>query len=221
MIKGVFKYRKSRRLAVVSIEGEIYDAYMSNGSDIDFLKPETVCYLKKVENEKRSTLFDLYSIYDGDTLVCIDAKEPINTVEKWYIENHKDDNIKSFIKDKTGLTLWACNNQDKDLFIQIMGTSLIKDKAAYLPVMASKSLNKRLENILDSTEQDVEWRLLIVICREDADLFCCNREKDPYFCHLLDLINSSGISIECLRCKVTEDGMIPDKLIPFDLDRII
>ena len=38
MIQGIFKYRKSRRLAEIEIDGEVFDAYVSNGADMAFLK---------------------------------------------------------------------------------------------------------------------------------------------------------------------------------------
>ena len=56
------------------MQGHIFEAYISNGIDMDFLESGIVCFLREAENENRRTPFDLYSIYDGDTLVCVDAK---------------------------------------------------------------------------------------------------------------------------------------------------
>ena len=60
---------RCRRLAEVEVQGHIFEAYISNGIDMDFLESGIVCFLREAENENRRTPFDLYSIYDGDTLV--------------------------------------------------------------------------------------------------------------------------------------------------------
>ena len=62
---------------------------------MDFLKSGAVCYLREAENENRRSPFDLYSVYDGDTLVCIDTKEPLRIAEIsswfWQRESRFDD----------------------------------------------------------------------------------------------------------------------------------
>jgi DNA-binding protein, stimulates sugar fermentation len=83
MIQGLFIRRISRRLAEVEVQGHVYEAYISNGIDIDFLESGVVCFLREAENENRRTPFDLYSVYEGDTLVCVDAKEPLRIAEIW------------------------------------------------------------------------------------------------------------------------------------------
>ena len=82
MMRGVFIRRKSRRLAEVEVDGQIIEAYISNGIDIEFLKNGATCFLREAGNTNRRTSFDLYSVYDQDTLVCVDAKEPLRIAEK-------------------------------------------------------------------------------------------------------------------------------------------
>ena len=84
MIKGVFIKRLSRRLAEVEVDGELFEAYISNGIDMSFLKSGVTCFLRESENMNRRSPFDLYSVYDQDTLVCVDAKEPLRIAERWY-----------------------------------------------------------------------------------------------------------------------------------------
>ena len=47
MMRGVFIRRKSRRLAEVEVDGQIIEAYISNGIDIEFLKNGATCFLSK------------------------------------------------------------------------------------------------------------------------------------------------------------------------------
>ena len=63
MIQGLFFRRISRRLAEVEVQGHIFEAYISNGIDMDFLESGIVCFLREAENENRRTPFDLYSVY--------------------------------------------------------------------------------------------------------------------------------------------------------------
>lgn len=53
MVQGLFKRRKSRRLAEVEVAGNTFEAYVSNGIDMDFLKNGAICFLREAENENR------------------------------------------------------------------------------------------------------------------------------------------------------------------------
>lgn len=218
MIKGTFQYRTSRRLCEVDVDGEIVEAYISNGVEISFLKPGTTCFLREAFGEKRRTDYDLYSAYDGDTLVCLDAKEPLRVVKQWFIERlqaeYPGERIHLY-DDPRSSYLIGFDFPIKGMRVQIMGTSFVKAQTAYLPVIPSSALNERLESLLWEKDQGYDPRLLIVICRSDADCFSANAEADPYFSELLDEVYEAGIPVECLRCTVDENGMKPDMLIPY------
>lgn len=66
---------------------------------------------------------------------------------------------------------------------------------------------------MKNREQDP--RLLFVVCRDDADYFCANRESDPYFAALLEDVKEAGVPIEVVRCSVNKQGMTIDCKIPF------
>ena len=85
--KGLSIRRISCRLAEVEVSGNTFEVYISNGIEMDFLKNESVCFLRKAENENRRSPFDLCSVYDGDTLVCVDTKEPLRIAEIWASKN--------------------------------------------------------------------------------------------------------------------------------------
>ena len=216
MIQGVFFRRKSRRLAEIEVDGQIFEAYISNGIDMSFLKSGIACYLREAENPNRRTPFDLYSVYDHDTLVCVDAKEPLRIAEKWCSEkyNNEGDQI-SFYSDARGMTLLAMNRKNHDLLIQVMGTSFVDHRVAYLPEIPSTALNERLESLLWMKERGQDPRLLIVVCRNDADAFSANRDVDPYFANLLSIVKEADIPIEVLRCSVDTNGMRAEHVIPF------
>lgn len=220
MVKGIFQYRKSRRLAEIEVNGQIIDAYVSNGVEMDFLKPGTDCFLRMAESETRRTAYDLYSVYDHDTLVCIDAKEPLRIAKGWYTERLQNEfpgERVAFIEDTRSSFLMGCLGATDKMTVQIMGTSFVRDRAAFLPVIRSNALNERLESLLwakTQGEPGSDPRLLIVACRDDVDSFCANADVDPYFAELFNEVQEADILVECLRCTVDEDGMRADSLIP-------
>ena len=216
MIQGVFIRRISRRLAEVAVNGQIYEAYISNGVDMKFLESGTNCYLRKTASEKRRTLFDLYSVYDGDTLVCVDAKEPMRIAEIW-AKSHvvcESGNEFFFYPNTKEMSLIAMGRDNHDLLIQVMGTSFVVDREAYLPSMPSKALNERLESLLWMKYRGQDPRLLFVVCRNDADWFAANRDADPLFADLLEDVKEADVPIEAIRCSVNEEGMMMNGLIP-------
>ncbi|MBO5536382.1 MAG: DNA/RNA nuclease SfsA [Clostridia bacterium] len=222
MVEGIFHYRKNRRLAEVEVSGERFDAYVTNSVDLRFLKEGTKCILREAESLTRSTAFDLYAVYDGNTLVCIDAKEALRVGMDWVInrlvnEEHKEE-AKLLYDDTKSLNFYVTiGGLDQLLMVQVMGTSLVKGKAAYLPEMPSSALNKRLESLLLMKDKGKDVRLLFVACREDAEFFTPNYEADPVFIKLLLLLDNAGVPIECLRCRVDAEGMKPEQLIPVKL----
>ena len=220
MVQEIFQYRKSMRLAQIEINGELVDAYVSNSADMDFMKPGAICYLREVDNPKRSTAYDLFSVYDHNTLVCVDAKEPLTVARDWYAgilkEELKSDDI-FLIENTKNMDLLCGRRRCKDdIWIQVMGTSLINNRIAFLPERRSSALNQRLEDVLSRYNHGHDIRLVFVVCREDADSFSANTDADPYFADLVDEILESGVRVECLRCKVTEDGMITEGQIPIN-----
>lgn len=216
MMRGVFIRRKSRRLAEVEVDGQIIEAYISNGIDIGFLKNGATCFLREAGNTNRRTSFDLYSVYDQDTLVCVDAKEPLRIAEKWCSEKCNNEGKQvSFYADVKGMALLAMNRENHDIVIQVMGTSFVDNRVAYLPEIPSTALNERLMSLLWMKERRQDPRLLIVVCRDDADSFFANKEVDPYFAGLLSSVKEADIPIEVLSCSVDASGMKPKKIIPF------
>ena len=209
MVEGLFCYRKSRRLAEIEIEG--------HGAKLDFLKPGTICFLREAENENRRTAYDLFSVYDGSTLVCIDAKEPLHIAKTWYTERLfkelAQDDI-SLYENTRDMILLGFHGIPLSFTIQVMGTSLVKDGTAFLPEIPSSALNRRLDEILWAKEHGGDPRLLFVVCRDDAEAFAADEVADPLFADLLSIIIDEGIMTECLRCSVSENGLTPDRMIP-------
>lgn len=220
MVQGIFQYRKSRRLAEVEVDGYVVDAYMSNGIEMGFLKPGTICFLREADSERRKTAYDLYSAYDESTLVCVDAKEPLRIAMEWYRDRLQKESTGekiSFIDDFRSSSFICYRGRRIEMTVQVMGTSFLNKGNAYLPELASSALNQRLESLLWMKRQGQDPRLLFVICRDDADSFSANVDADLYFAKLLEEVYKADIPVECLRCKVNENGMSPERLIPLKL----
>lgn len=218
MVQGIFRYRKSRRLAEVEIDGEIVEAYVSNGAQLRFMKDGCICYLREAFGEKRKTAYDFYSIYDGDTLVCVDVKEPLQIIKPWYTEKLlRELNVESLplIHENTRDSSLICFREPiKDMVVQVMGTSLVEEKTAYLPDISSSALNERLADLIWMKDNGQDPRLVFVVCRDDAECFTPNAEVDPYFADMVKDLYELGVPVDCVRCTVNADGMAVDTVIP-------
>lgn len=215
MIQGIFSRKVNRRIAEVEVDGFLVEAYMSNGIDLPFLKSGAVCFLREVDNFKRRTSYDLFSVYDEDTLVCVDAKEPLIIAEKWYRAKFNDegDSLAYLFADVKNMKLRARTKENKDVIIQVMGTSLKHYRLAYLPEIPSLALIDRLENLIYQKRIGIDSRLLIVVCRDDVDGFFANDEVDSDFAELMEFAFDSEIPIDVLRCSISENGMKADRII--------
>ena len=217
MIRGTFLYRKSRRLSMIDVDGTIVEAYTSNGSEISFLKEGATCFLKEAESKTRRTAYDLYSVYDHETLVCIDAKEPLYIAKEWCTQHYPFATVPTnirFYEEYRSMLLFDLSDPTHSNVVQVMGSSLAKNRKAYLPEIPSKILNQRLSDLLYAKEHGQNPYLLFVVCREDADSFSATEETDPYFADLLEMTQDNNIPIQCLRCSVNENGMYAKNIIP-------
>ena len=246
MISGTFLSQENRRKAWVRRGERVSAVYISTGIDIPYLREGSQCYLREAQSENRSTSYDLYSIYDGDTLVCIDAKEPVRVAAEWVKETYRkmeggedtdvivDERYQSLTAVRTPLKTkvlqdWsgpdACfvasplRDRGQNMapqgreFIQVLGTSFVDEKGAYLPVVSSKALRDRLETLLGIYSSST--RLIIVVCRDDAKAFYDKEEVDPTFAMLFQQIQGWDIPITVLLCTCDSEGMKVKKEIPF------
>ena len=120
----------------------------------------------------------------------------------------------SFYADVKGMTLLALNGMQHNLVIQVMGTSFVKNRVAYLPEIPSAALNERLTSLLWMKGRGQDPRLLFIVCRNDEDSFSANAEVDPDFLYLLRKVRDAGIPVDALRCSVDENGMSVEQIIP-------
>ena len=215
MIQGFFSRKVNRRIAEIVVDDNLVEAYMSNGIDLPFLKSGAVCFLREVDNNNRRTSYDLFSVYDKDTLVCVDSREPLIIAEMWCREkyNHDGDSLAYLYPDVKYMKLHGRTKTNKDVIIQVMGTSLKHDRLAYLPEIPSRSLIEKLENLIYQKRIGMDTRLMIVVCRDDVDGFFANDEVDSDFAELMEFAFDSEIPIDILRCSVSDNGMRADRII--------
>lgn len=214
MTEAIYIKQINRRLACVEINGEVEGVYISTGTELPFMEG-SLCYVREAERMTRETRYDLYSVSDGGTLVCVHAKEPAAVASAWLTERlWKEKQVEmDFYCDSRTSVLMGRLAPSQYMTVQVMGTSLLKDGIAYLPEKASNALNSRLGSLIGPRPGEI-FRLLLVACRGDARAFQANDKADPYFADLLRRVNDSGVPIECLRCIVDREGMHPDQMIP-------
>ena len=82
--EGRFIERPNRFIARVEIDGQVQTVHVKNtGRCKELLVPGAKVYLEKSENTNRKTLYDLISVYKGDTLINMDSQAPNKSAGEW------------------------------------------------------------------------------------------------------------------------------------------
>lgn len=75
---------------------------------------------------------------------------------------------------------------------------------------------KHLEELGDMAEAGYRAVMLFVIQRADIDRFSLCRDLDPAYCAAFDRAAARGVEAYAVRCDITPDSIVPDRLVPVD-----
>ena len=71
-----------------------------------------------------------------------------------------------------------------------------------------------MHHLLDLHEHGADARVLFVICRGDAEAFSPESSIDPAFTGAFLAAYHAGVQALALRCRVSEEGVRPDRYLP-------
>lgn len=215
IIKGKFKSRPNRFIAIVDIDGTEEICHVKNTGRCKelFVKGATV-YLQKADNPNRKTLYDVIAVQKGDRLINIDS-QVVNGVALEYMPVLFDD-IKLIkpecVYGNSRFDIYLETETDK-IFVEVKGVTLEKDGTALFPDAPTERGVKHLKELQKAVADGYKAFVLFVIQMDNALHFEPNRITHPEFAEELKNAQKNGVTVLAYNCTVTPDEIkIKDKV---------
>lgn len=215
IIKGKFKSRPNRFIAIVDIDGTEEICHVKNTGRCKelFVEGATV-YLQKADNPNRKTLYDLIAVQKGNSLINIDS-QVVNGAALEYMPVLFD-NIKLIkpecVYGNSRFDIYLETETDK-IFVEVKGVTLEKDGTALFPDAPTERGVKHLKELQKAVADGYKAFVLFVIQMDDILHFEPNRITHPEFAEELKNAQKNGVTVLAYNCTVTPDEIkIKDKV---------
>lgn len=221
---GIFLERPNRFIAKVEINGLIETVHVKNtGRCKELLIPGVKVILEDCSHNKtRKTKYSLIAVYKGETLINMDSQIPNKVVYDALLDDkiYGLTNLNLVKREKTYLNSRFDIYYERDNlkgFVEVKGVTLEDNAVAMFPDAPTERGNKHILELIKARENGYEANVLFLIQMSNVKLFKPNKITDPEFSKTLKLAYDSGVKILVYDSIVTEDSIVINKQIPFEL----
>ena len=189
--EGIFVSRDNRFVGTVDITGPV----SLKGEKVHIHDPgrlKEILYagnsilLRRVENGKRKTKWDLIAGKVGDMWVLVNSAYH-RKIAEWVLEKEllaplkNIDTIRPEQKFGNSRLDFLLGRVEERIWVEVKGCTLIEDGVALFPDAPTLRGKRHLEELIKAVEKGDSSMLLILVFRPDAGCFKPNRETDPAF----------------------------------------
>jgi sugar fermentation stimulation protein A len=221
LIEGVFVERVNRFIAHILVEDEIQIVHVANtGRMKELLIKGVRVIVRKVDNPKRKTNYDLVMVYKNDILVLIDSKMPNELLERALREGGIEgfgryDHIKREVSFGNSRFDIGLSNSQENVLIECKCATLVKeDNISKFPDAPTTRGRKHILELIKAKQQGYRAAVFFIIQREDAVLFTPNRDMDEDFSDAVKKAHGQGVEFYAYICNVTLNDISIKKKIP-------
>lgn len=208
IIKGIFKSRPNRFIAIVNIEGNDETVHVkTTGRCKELLIPGSQVILSQSDNTSRKTKYDLIAVYkQGLGLVNIDSQAPNQVVEEWLLSQKYDKVLPEYKFGNSRLDFYL-EKEDRKILMEVKGCTLEIDGNGYFPDAPTERGTKHLRELTNAVLEGFECYVVFVIQIPKVTEVRPNASTDPLFAKALGEAKAAGVNVMCLQCIVTEDKL--------------
>lgn len=234
IVRGTFRSRPNRFIAMVEIDGTEYRCHVKNtGRCRELLVPGCMVLLEPGETPGRKTPYDLVAVYKGNLLINMDSQAPNKAVQEWLAAG-------GLFRDYEPVSLPDCfgsrlvtlkpeqtygasrfdfyvETDGCRLFLEVKGVTLEEDGVLRFPDAPTERGVKHLEELIACRKEGYEAAVLFVIQMERAKYFTPNTVTHPEFAEALLRAQEAGVHVMAMNCRVRENGMELDRTVPVRL----
>ena len=219
IIKGKFKSRPNRFIAVVEIDGADEICHVKNtGRCKELLTENAVVYLSKSDNPNRKTKYDLIAVQKGDRLVNMDS-QVVNYVCIEHLPKMFKDIVMIKPECKYGNSRFDIfvETKSEKILIECKGVTLEEDGIVLFPDAPTERGVKHLNELQKAVTEGYRAFAVFVIQMNGVKCFMPNKKTHPQFADALKKAAENGVNILAYDCNVTPNSISIDKTIPICL----
>ncbi|NVM53955.1 MAG: DNA/RNA nuclease SfsA [Candidatus Helarchaeota archaeon] len=203
-----FEKRINRYTGLVSKGKTSEKVFIANtGRLVELLTKDAPVYIKKTDNPKRKTQYDLIAIEFDKIIVCIDTR-----VSNWIFEEHlkgnKLEELKGYKVKKREYKIgnsridYLLENKKSKCLAELKLCTLVQDQQMLFPDAVSKRSAKHLLDLVSATKQGYRTIVYFIGLRGDPNTFRPNKELDPQFKEAFYRALVGGVEIMALKTKI-------------------
>ncbi|KAB3537343.1 DNA/RNA nuclease SfsA [Alkaliphilus pronyensis] len=212
LLEGYFVRRLNRFIAEVNVNGRTEISHVPNtGRMKELLLPKAKVILRRVNDPKRKTIFDLLMVYKDGLLIAIDSKLPNTMLDKAFkakaIEGFNYfTEVKREVRFGNSKFDFSLNNGREHALIEAKCVTLVKDNfRASFPDAPTERGTKHVMELIEAKKCGIRGAVFFIVQREDCNKFIPNLEMDESFYEAVKLGLDYGVEFYAYKCKVTPD----------------
>jgi sugar fermentation stimulation protein len=223
VVRGIFRKRKNRFIAEVSIGGVIESVHVKNtGRLINLLKEGNEVLLEQSFHPNRKTKYSLIGARKGDRWVNIDSQAPNQVVFDSLRENRIPEFAPfhiHFLKRESSFghsrfDLYFEGKKGKG-FIEVKGVTLEQEGIALFPDAPTERGRKHLLELMDVVQTGYTATVFFLVQMEGCRGFRAHRSMDEGFAAALSAAHKAGVHVLVYDALVRADEIVLGRRIPW------
>lgn len=207
-VKGIFKSRPNRFIAIVEIAGKDEICHVKNtGRCKELLICGCTVILEYCPLETRKTKYDLIAVYKGDMLINMDSQAPNKAAAEYLPCLFPSMTIKAETAYGNSRFDFYAESENTRAFIEVKGVTLEENGVVKFPDAPTVRGLKHIRELEKCVEDGYEAYILFVVQMSGIKCFTPNYKTHPEFGEELKRAENKGVKIFAVDCLVTEDSL--------------
>ena len=232
IIKGKFKDRPNRFIAMVEVDGEVQKSHVKNtGRCKELLVPDATVYLEDFDGRMgtRKMRYSLIGVEkkteQGIIMINMDSQAPNKVVKEALISGKinlpgMDELVEikaEYVYGDSRLDFYVKDQSGKEGFIEVKGVTLENNGVASFPDAPTERGIKHLKELEKAVNEGVNAYAIFVIQMKGVSVFKPNDQTHKAFGDALRHVQAKGVGILAYDCVVGEDYLEIDQKIEIEL----
>ena len=207
IVKGTFRARPNRFIALVEIDGREEVCHVKNtGRCRELLVPGATVYLDHSDNPKRKTAYDLVAVEKGTRLINMDAQAPNRVFAEWAAGGGFLPHLRSIRPEVTfGASRFDFRletEEGKVIWVEVKGVTLEENGLARFPDAPTERGVKHIQELQRAAEAGDGAVLFFVVQMEGIQSVQPNDATHPAFGAALRQAAKQGVQVLARGCRV-------------------
>ena len=223
-VRGFFKERPNRFLALVEAEGRVLPCFLPNpGRMHELLIPGVEVILREAEKQNRKTRYDMIGVVIEGEMVSLDTRVPNRLVfealkNRDIVEFSEYDDVKPEYTYRNSRLDFLLTNEKERCLLEVKSCTLVRDGVALFPDAPTLRGKRHLMELIEAKKEGYRACVLFIIQRTNAKVFTSNDKTDPDFGKALRDALANGVEAYAYYSKFDEKKVVLKGKIRVDIN---